>query len=113
VRESPRLQGAYNHRWWHPHSNSAYFTFHCTHPCAEGQQLLFSYGDLSNAHLLENYGFSLTHQNPFDSVSLRLMKPASFTKKVLGRAFTGEAKQLLPKLAPAGYAVDESLTVLV
>ena len=36
-----------------------------------GSQIQISYGNNTNAHLLENYGFLLPEYNPFDAYQFR------------------------------------------
>jgi hypothetical protein len=71
VSENEDLVNAYQNRWYTvagKESEETYFVFYnssSSKTIKAGNQLLINYGNLSNAGLLENYGF-IEENNPYD-----------------------------------------------
>jgi len=112
VAANPVLKQAYNNRWYRYDSNETYFILINMGPAAikPGEQVFFTYGRRSNQCLVENYGFTLDHNNFYSHLPFRAVLATNPKAKIKS------AKELLPDekmLADEEnfYAVTELLKV--
>ena len=54
----------------------------CFDPIKKGHEIVIRYGKRSNAHLVENYGFTLDHTNIFTALQFRVVIGTNPKEKV-------------------------------